>query len=50
VPSPLPLLPEVIVIQSTLLLAVQAQLDADVTLSVPVVALAATDWLVGERE
>ena len=50
VPLPLPLLPEVIVIQATLLLAVQAQPDAVVTFSVPVVALAATDWLVDERE
>ena len=49
-PFPLPLLPEVIVIHEILLLAVHAQPDGDVTFSVPVLAIAATVWLVDKRE
>ncbi len=49
-PFPLPLPPEVIVIQATLLLALQAQLDVVVTFSESVLAPAVTDRLAGKRE
>ena len=47
---PLPLLPEVTVIQLALLVAVQEQLPAVVTLTDPVPALELKDWLEGEME
>ena len=47
-PLPLPLPPEVIVIQGALLVAVQAQPAAVVTPTLPVPPLPGTDALVGE--
>jgi hypothetical protein len=47
VPLPLPLLPEVIVIQAALLAAVQVQPVGAVTVTLPVPPLACTDALVG---
>ena len=47
---PLPLLPEVTVIQLALLVAVQEQPPPAVTLAVPVPALELKDWLEEDRE
>jgi hypothetical protein len=49
-PLPVPLLPEVIVIQDAPLLAVQEHPLCVVTLMVPVVAPASTDALAGDME
>jgi hypothetical protein len=45
---PVPLAPEVTVIQVALLTAVQAHPAAAVTATVPLVPAATTDWLTGE--
>ena len=50
VPLLLPAAPEVTVIQLALLTAVQAQPAVDETVIVPLNPVAATDWLVDERE
>jgi hypothetical protein len=50
VPFPEPLLPEVIVIQASLLTAVQLHPFKDVTPTLPVPPAAPKDWLVGEIE
>ena len=50
VPLPLPLLPEVIVIQDALLVAAHVQPLAAVTATLPLAAAAARDWLAGEME
>ena len=47
---PLPLLPEVVVIQPALLEAVQEQPLGEVTLTDPVPPVEVKDWLVGEME
>jgi hypothetical protein len=48
VPLPEPLLPEVMVIQLSLLVAVQAQLLGEVTFTLPLPPLLGKGWLVGE--
>jgi hypothetical protein len=50
VPLPVPLLPEVMVIHVSLLVAVHVQPVPAVTVTLPVPALAVKDWLVGEME
>jgi len=50
VPLPAPEAPEVIVMKLLLLVAVHAQLDAVVTVTLPVVAPAPTEWVGGEIE
>ena len=49
-PLPLPLAPDVIVNQAALLVAVQAQPAADVTVTVPFDAAPPTDTLAGEMD
>jgi hypothetical protein len=49
-PLPLPLAPDVMMIQGSFLVAVQPQPEGAVTLTPPVPPAAANDWLVAPHE